>query len=826
MSETKKLQKLILDLVYQENYRPIKPKAIANQLDLPDEEREIKRTIKRLIKDGQLTWGPQHLVLKTDRPKVHNEIIGVFRKAQAGYGFVNSSEDHSILKGADVFIPERKTLDASDGDRVRVRLSKQRKENRRHADSAEQRFSGRILEVVERRTNQFVGTYRERGGYGLVEVDGSQFDTDILVGDAGAKNCRAGDKVVIEMVQFPSAFDEGEGVIVEVLGPRGKAGVDTLTIVREFGLPGEFSEQVLQEARNEASVFEDEEVPEDRTDFTNTTVVTIDPKEARDFDDAISLEQLENGHWRLGVHIADVSHFVRPNSDLDNEAYQRATSVYLPDKVIPMLPEIISNNLASLQPNRNRFVMTAVIEFTADGAPVATDLHRGVIRSAHRFNYEEIDDYLEDDRPWRQKLDGNVFQLVRRMHTLAMILRDRRMNRGAIELTLPEVKIVLDEEGRACGAKKVEHTESHQVIEEFMLAANEAVAREMADRGLFLIRRIHEAPAPAKLKDLTAFVKSVGIQAGSLQDRFEIKRVIKHARGLPEEYAVHFAVLRSMQKAIYSPKEVGHYALASQEYCHFTSPIRRYPDLIIHRMGGAIIEGKKPATDFQRLTKLGQHCSELEQRAEQAERNLIRLKLLNLLAEKQDEEFDAVVTGVESFGIFAQLRELPADGLIPIRTLPADRYEFDKATRTISGFRSGNQFRLGDAIRVRIAKVDPDRRELELELVRKSSSSKTRAGKSRPVGGRKKKVAKKGARAKVAANSDMRATTVSGDGAKKKKKATKKSKKKARSKLKVKTAKAKSGKARAKKAAKRKTKAAIKKRIKAGAKKKSKRKRR
>ncbi len=336
----------------------------------------------------------------------------------------------------------------------------------------------------------------------------------------------------------------------------------------------------------------------------------------------------------FGVHIADVSHFVPLRSKLDNEAYRRATSVYLPDKVIPMLPEIISNNLASLQPDRVRYTMTAVIEFSEEGVPIATDMHRGVIKSAHRFNYEEVDEYLENDRPWKKKLTPEVFQIVREMHTLAMMLRKRRMKRGAIDLAIPEVKIELDEDGKVCGATTRNNTESHQMIEEFMLAANEAVAQKLQDLGLFMIRRIHEPPAEKKLLDLTSFIREMGIDCESMQSRFEIKRVAELANARPDRAAVHFSILRSMQKAVYSPKEVGHYALNSKAYCHFTSPIRRYPDLIIHRMIGDFIDGKKPMSDFDRLTKLGQHCSSLEQRAEQAERDLKKLKLMNYLSDK------------------------------------------------------------------------------------------------------------------------------------------------------------------------------------------------
>ena len=528
------------------------------------------------------------------------------------------------------------------------------------------------------------------------------------------------------MANFPSPRQPGEAVIVEVLGDRGKPGVDTMSVIREFDLPEEFSEAVLEDARTQAEAF-DEEIG-DREDFTGETVITIDPKTARDFDDAISLKRIGNGHWLLGVHIADVSHFVARRSALDDEAYQRGTSVYLPDRVIPMLPELISNNLASLQPDRVRYCMTALIEFDPNGIPIHTDLHRGAIKSAYRFNYMEIDDYLANDRPWKKKLTPAVFKLVRDMHTLAMVLRKRRLDRGAIELLLPDVKIDLDDDGRVAGAHVEEHTESHQMIEEFMLAANEAVARALADRELFFIRRIHESPSTAKLKELTKFMQQIGIECESLESRFEIKRVAELAEGLPEGKAIHFSILRSMQKAVYSPREIGHYALASDNYCHFTSPIRRYPDLVIHRMIGDIIDGKKPDSDFERLAALGNHCSRLEQRAENAERELTKLKLLNYFANRIGEKMEAVITGVEPFGLFAQGVEIPVEGLVPIANLPDDHYRFERSARTLSGYHGPNEFRLGDLIHVRVARVDTNRRQLEFQLIENARTDNRSSG--------------------------------------------------------------------------------------------------
>lgn len=751
------LQYRLLQHVQSADYVPAKPSILARRLDLDAADRQLlKRLVKLLVRKGKLTYGPRHLVMSAtekpsgksraqpssgsraglsgkaagkssgksaDKPSGTKDVVGVFRKAAAGFGFVTAIRGGDQLDQPDVFIPAHKISDAAEGDTVRARLSS------RH--DRQGRLSGEIVEVVERRTRRFVGTYLERGAHGFVQIDGAVFDQEVWVGDAGAKNCRVGDKVVVELVHFPTAHRKGEAVVLEVLGGRGRPGVDTLTIIHQYQLPGEFPEAVLADARRQADLF-DGTLGHRRTDFTKDTVVTIDPKEARDFDDAISLTRLEKGHWRVGVHIADVSHFVPYNSPLDIEARKRGTSVYLPDRVIPMLPETISNNLASLQPDRLRYTMSMIIEFDNEGRQVATDWHRGAIRSAHRFTYEDIDDYLANDRAWKSKLAPQVFELVRDMHTLAMILRRRRLARGAIELHLPEVKIDLDDDGRVSGATIRQNTESHQMIEEFMLSANEAVARKLAvDHSFNVLRRIHEPPSPLKLRQLTEFVQALGLACESLESRFEIKRLIEQTKDRPESAAINVTVLRSMQKATYSPRDVGHYALNSDYYCHFTSPIRRYPDLVIHRMVGDMLDGRRPVDDFQQLTQIGNQCSDLEQRAERAERDLIRLKLLNFLADKVGLEMSAVITGVESVGLFALCQTLPIDGLIPVGALPRDRYYFDRTSRSLSGHKAGNTFRIGDQVSVRVALVDPDRRELELELVEKMTPRRRAAKKPR-----------------------------------------------------------------------------------------------
>ena len=747
----RKLEPIVLAHVLGPKYQPVKPRVIARQLKLPSEQHKaLKLAIRRLVKAGKLVYGSGHIVRapksaaggqepagrKGQRSEVRgqrsdrlptadsrlptpaarggkNLVTGTFRRTAKGFGFVRPEGAKRGDRAGDIYIAAPATMDAADRDVVRVRLSR----SQARSKGGLLRQAGEIVEIVERSTHQFVGTYQERQGIALVAVDGKVFAEPIPVGDPGAKGAAVGDKVVIEMVRFPTHRHPGEAVIVEVLGAKGEPGVDTLSIIREFGLPQEFPEEVLEEARQQAEAFD--ESLGDRLDLTGDTIITIDPVDARDFDDAVSLARLENGHWQLGVHIADVAHFVRARSILDHEARERGTSVYLPDRVIPMLPEVISNNLASLQPDKVRYTLSSLMEFTAEGVYVAGDIKRSAIKSCRRFAYEEVDEYLADREAWRSKLTPQVWELLARMDELAMILRQRRLKGGSIELTLPEVKIDLDKRGEVVGAHLVKNTESHQIIEEFMLAANESVARILSAANLNFLRRVHEPPDPRKLQALTTFVRELGIECESLESRFEIKRVVAQVAGQPEEHAVNYAILRSMQKAVYAPTDEGHYALNKEHYCHFTSPIRRYPDLTIHRMIETLARGKKPADDFDRMVLLGDQCSDREQRAEQAERELIKVKLLMFLAKKIGTQMDAVITGVEDFGLFAQGVELPAEGLVHVDSLADDFYRFDRDTHSLAGYRSGNRFRLGDVIRVEVAHVDVDRRELDFRVVKK-----------------------------------------------------------------------------------------------------------
>lgn len=741
----------------QPAYKPIKPVVIAERLGLIDEDRvkAVRRTIKKMVKAGELEYGPNHLVLPSDEghparenlaPKKNkkkhdtsNQIVGTFRRVSTGEGFVRpEGTAASAGRDADIHIAKKAALDAHSGDKVRIKIDTH--------SGYKGKPEGRVIDVVERATNRFVGTYFEREDMGLVEVDGKVFNQPIYVGDPGAKGVKADDKVVIDMVRFPSHVRDGEAVIVQVLGGKGEPGVDTLSIVHEFGLPGEFSEEVIADAHRQAELF-DESIGPDRRDLTGETIITIDPATARDFDDAISLKQIdskygEGQHWLLGVHIADVSHFVPEKTTLDSEAYNRATSVYLPDTVIPMLPEIISNNLASLQPDKVRYAMTCEIEFSVEGVPIAVDVFKSAIKSCRRFTYEEVDAYLSAkslvDRPLPNtgpkgeevvaSLAREVDALLANMFELAMKLRKRRFNAGALELSMPEVEIDLDDDGRMSGAHVEVNTESHQIIEEFMLAANIAVATKLRDEGLLFLRRVHGDPDSRKLKALTSFVRELGFKVDSLESRFELQRLLDLVERDPRRHAVNYAVLRSMQRAVYSPEDEGHYALAADCYCHFTSPIRRYPDLTIHRLINALNSGQKPAQKLEEYFIWGDHCSDREQRATNAERELTKVKLLNYLADKIGMEMEGIVTGVERFGLFVAGREIPAEGFIHISALGDDYYKFDRDSHSITGFQAGNSYRLGDVVRVAVANVDVDARELDFRMLGHAAGGKSPKG--------------------------------------------------------------------------------------------------
>lgn len=722
----KDFQWRIRDSLSRPGYKPLTSDQLARKLKIPKRRLPgFHAVLSQMIAEGQVYQGDD------DRIRAQSSsgaVIGILRKTSSGAGFVIPHEAQAAGLGRtqDVFVAPGDLSDAHTGDEVVARLLSRRRRGGQRC--------GRIEEVLMRSTRTFVGTYVEEAGRSLVRVDGNRVTEPIIVDDPGAKGAQPGDKVVIEMLRFPMQYQPGEAVLTKVLGPRGAVDVDTQTIIFEMGLPHEFTDEVLAEAARQADEFDPEELG-DRRDLTKETIVTIDPVDARDFDDAISLTRSKDGHWHLGVHIADVSHFVKQGGALDVEAQKRGNSVYLPRRVIPMLPEVLSNGLASLQKGKVRFTKSAFIEYSPEGIPLATDFANTAIKVTRRFAYEEVMPILQQPEQHKTRVPAKVRALLGRMYELAMLLRKRRFAAGALELNLPEVELEYDKEGRIAGAHESEHDESHQIIEEFMLAANVAVAQELTDRDLAFLRRIHPDPSELKMRAFAKFATALGFTFDRPQSRPDLQALLAEVQGQPIERAVNYALLRSLSPAEYSGRVMGHYALAVSNYCHFTSPIRRYPDLEVHRLLDAIHRGgrKVRGPSELELTKLGKHCSLTERRADAAERELTKIKLLTYMEGRVGEELEAVITGVEPFGLFCQGITIPVEGLVHISAISAnDYFDYDSASFSLNG-RRGTSYRLGDRVRVSVVRVDVDRRELDLSIV---TGGRQKRGKTRASGKR------------------------------------------------------------------------------------------
>jgi ribonuclease R len=644
----------------------------------------------------------------------HQQVVeGVFRSTQSGYGFFRP--DGVNQREEDLFVPPSATGGAIDRDRVRVRVSRGR----------QGKWEARVLEVIQRHRRQFSGTYLVQEGKSLVWLDGVPLAQPVRLGDVRGVPLAPDDKIIVEVVRFPEGDHPGEAVLLEVLGSARNPMVDTRAIEFQFGLPGEFPSEVIDQSREISDRFQEDVIPEDRKDLTHLPTLTIDPIDARDFDDAISLSVNEVGHWELWVHIADVSAFVEEGTALDDEARERATSIYLPDRVIPMIPEVISNHVASLQPDRNRWAISVLMEWAPEGILVHWEVHRSVIRNQLRLHYEQVDQFLKAPDAFRGKIPDVMHEMLSQMDRLAMLLRRRRLEGGAIELSLPEVKIDLDRGGKVKGAHLEIQTESHQIIEEFMLATNETIAAWMDRDQVPFVRRVHGAPKPIALRKMTEFVRDLGVECGSLADRFELQRVLQSVRGMGIEYAVHYSTLKSLAKAVYQVEPDRHYALNKEHYCHFTSPIRRYPDLTVHRLVMERLEKRTGRGDRMQLEALADHCSQREQRAEAAERELVKVKLLHYMSRRVGESFEGLVTGVKADGLWIRGIDIPAEGFLPVQRLPQDRYRWERHGMRLEGYRSGNCFQLGDPLRVQVHQVDLVRRQLVWGYLERLSSGVT-----------------------------------------------------------------------------------------------------
>lgn len=703
------LESRIRDYLQLPSYRPIKFAQLAKKIGVRKPQIEaFQSLLDRLVHDGVIRFTESGRIESRKRA---GGVIGTVRRTTKGDGYITPIAATSPSIKGDIIVFAEDMKDAQDKDEVEIRLTGRR------------RFGDQQIAVVERvikrATTSFVGTYEEDEYGGYVRIDGRQFSEPVALDDPEASGVRAGDKIVVEMLRFPTPRRGGEAVLKTRLGAAHDIGVDTLSVIHEFGLETEFPEAVLEEARQVAAAFDDSDLT-GREDLTGTTIITIDPADARDFDDAISIDQHEDGSWTLGVHIADVSHFVVIDSELDKEARTRGNSVYLPGRVLPMLPEILSNGLASLQADRVRFTMSAFMDINTDGEVTATRFSNSAIRVKHRFSYEQVTALINGPKKRPDELPQDVWEIVWRMRKLARTLRTRRFDQGAINLELSEVKIDLDRDGRMTGAHLVEGDESHQMIEECMLAANIAVARKLTEAKVLYPRRIHPEPTPARLEILQDFVKAVGIPISRLRTQGDMQALLKKVHGTPQEYAVNFALLRSLKQATYSTKHEGHFALSADDYCHFTSPIRRYPDLVIHRQLKQLIANRPKSERFSSdyLDFVCETCSLTERRAADAERALSQMKLLLFLRDKIGLRMEATITGVDRYGFFARGLELPAEGLVPSESFSArETFEYDRTSQRLIGRKTGRTFQLGDHVTVEIARVDPGRRSLDFKLI-------------------------------------------------------------------------------------------------------------
>ena len=568
---------------------------------------------------------------------------------------------------------------------------------------------GRVIRILKRGTTTAVGTLEKSARFWHVVPDDKYFVHNIYVPQPALPlRPNQGDKVVVKLGEWKSRHTNPEGEIVEVLGPADKPGVDIESIIRKFDLPTKFPENVLAAAKS----FPDTVPPaaaHGREDCRGTLVVTIDPDDARDFDDAINVEKTKDG-WKLTVHVADVSHYVTPATPLDHEAYKRGNSVYLPDRVIPMLPEALSNGLCSLRPDEDRLTFAAFMEISRDGKIRKSRFAKCIIRSARRFTYKEAFGRLQ------AKPADKFDHMLHEAWAMASTLRKKRFEEGSLDLDFPEVKVWLDEQGHASRLERIENDISHQLIEECMLAANEAVARLFRMTPAAAIHRVHEKPDEAKLNEYRERVQMHGHKVGNLSVRKELTRFLKMLRGQPEEYALKTALLKSLKRASYSPEPAGHYGLAKSDYTHFTSPIRRYADLIVHRVLSDICGYTKPKGRIP-FGEIARHISTTERNAAEAEREAVRLKKFEFfrqqLAKKTGQTFKAIVLEVRNFGMFVELPDIMAGGLIHVSALGDDFYTFDQARQRFVGRKKKKIYKAGDKLDVVVARVDPFKQQLD-----------------------------------------------------------------------------------------------------------------
>ncbi len=697
----------VLELFQSRKETPLTFSEITQRLEAtPKERKDVRRVLMELV--------DAHRIDKLDRrhyglPLKGKVIEGRFQAHRAGFGFLIPKDPGM----PDIFLSKRDARDLMHRDRIALHLGKKG----RRGEKAE-----RKVEVLERASRRVVGRYQEGAKYDLVFPDDARIAHSIRIPKKSAGGARNDKLVLAEITRYPTLIEAPEGRILKVLGDPDDPRLDAEIIIYKYDLPDAFSKKVLEEAEAIPQTIPAEALS-GRRDLRHLNFFTIDGETARDFDDAVALTRQKDGGYKLRVSIADVSHYVREGSALDEEGFHRGTSVYFPERAVPMLPPKLSNDVCSLNPREDRLTLTAEMEFDAQGISRKADLFPSVIRSRARLTYTLVKKILEEDL----KVSGvsaAVAADLRAMADLGRLLRSRRMEKGSIDFDLPEPEVVLDVQGRIEEIVRADRHIGHQLIEEFMLAANEAVARYLAEREAPSLNRIHEPPEAAKIAAFSEFFAHLGYSF-PMKEKIRpavVQRVLAMVRGKAEEKPVNYLLLRSMRQARYSEKALGHFALAKQHYLHFTSPIRRYPDLIVHRIlkeilpSGSISEKRRDRW-MRKLPAIAEQSSERERVAMEAEREIVDRKKVQFMRDKVGEEFNGYISAVVAFGIFVELEGFFIEGLVHLTRLPADRYRFLETKHTLLGEHTRKAFRLGDRVRVRVDAASPERKQIDFSLV-------------------------------------------------------------------------------------------------------------
>jgi ribonuclease R len=688
---------------------PATARELVQRLKIPREQRStLKRLLNNLVESGHLIQTRGNRFGLPDRM---NLVVGRVQTHPRGFGFVVPDRPVEGTTG-DIFIAGANLNQAMHGDHVVARIERTR----------EDRAEGRIVRILERGSSSIVGRFEvDESGMGFLVPFDRKIIMDVMIPGEERHDANPGDMVVVEITRYPTATRSALGRVLDVLGDIEEPGVDTEIIIRKYGIADAHGEEAVEEAKRLGGAVREADL-RGRTDFRPITTVTIDGEHARDFDDAITIETLPNGHYWLGVHIADVAHYVPDGSALDAEAYDRSTSVYFPERAVHMFPSELSTGLCSLNPHVDRLVQSCLMEIDRTGTVLRYEIHDGVIHSDARMTYNEVNAILTDRDPALLKKYARLVGMFETMQELFKILNGRRKRRGSIDFDLKEPEIILDDEGLVEQIIALERNVAHRIIEEFMLVANETVAQHLDENNVPTLYRIHEQPDPLKVEVFEDFVTTMGYSLATAPNAVRprhFQKLVERIAGKPEEKPIAFLMLRTMQKARYDPSNMGHFGLAASSYTHFTSPIRRYPDLIVHRTLRESRQGmsnERVEELTEDLPEIARHTSERERRANDAERELVQWKKVRFMADKVGDEFDGYVTGVTAFGLFVELIEHFVEGMIHVSTMADDYYRFVERQHILRGENSGQVSRLGDRVTVQVVKVDMERRMIDLGL--------------------------------------------------------------------------------------------------------------